>query len=299
MSRNADTRRREEERVQFWAGARSRQDRPSEGRYITQNFTRHTHDGNAIGVIEQGAETFFYRNAGHVAPAGSVVVINPGEVHTGHARDESGWTYRMLYPDASLLVNAAAMISRAVLPDFPEPVIFDPPLADRIRKLHTVLETSSFRLERESALLETLTELIARHGERPNARRDAAPCPAWAGTCHSAPLPRQGASVPAVTRAREYIEANYQRNISLADLADIAGVSGYHLLRQFTRVMGLPPHAFHTQIRIRNGRELLRRGWPISQAALETGFTDQSLFSRRFKGIYGITPGQFINGTVA
>jgi hypothetical protein len=51
--------------------------------YITHAFAPHTHEGYAIGVIENGAEQFKYRRTTHVAPRGSVVHINPGEMHTG------------------------------------------------------------------------------------------------------------------------------------------------------------------------------------------------------------------------
>src|SRR5579862_5115992 len=98
--------------------------------YITHSFTRHTHEGFAIGVIEQGAEEFYYRHAIHVAPAGSMVVINPGEVHTGNAVKIDGWTYRMIYPDAEAVRQAACELAgrQQAIPLFPNPVIYDPPV---------------------------------------------------------------------------------------------------------------------------------------------------------------------------
>lgn len=63
----------------------------------------HTHEGFAIGVIERGAETFYYRGTIHTAPAGSIVVIFPDELHTGQSATNYGWSYRMIYPAADLL----------------------------------------------------------------------------------------------------------------------------------------------------------------------------------------------------
>ncbi len=247
-------------------------------RYITHSFTRHTHDGYAIGIIEQGAETFFYRGGIHLAPAGSAVIINPGEVHTGHAHDHNGWTYRMLYPEAALVQRAAAEVSAKInLPDFPEPVIFDPQLVSQIRRLHTVLETSHSVLERESALVVTLAHMISRHA---------------AGFF----LPPSASEADqAVQRAREYLDAHLAGNISLDELARVANLSSYHLLRVFKNSVGLPPHTYQNQVRVKRARHLLAQGWPIVQVAAETGFVDQSHLSRRFKGIFGITPGQFRN----
>ena len=107
-------------------------------KYITHSFARHTHEGYAIGVIESGVEAFTYRGAIHQAPAGSIVIIHPGEVHTGHAGIPEGWSYRMLYPDAALLQQAAAEVNihTCSLPFFSQPVIQDKFLAQQLQRMH-------------------------------------------------------------------------------------------------------------------------------------------------------------------
>src|SRR5689334_20263610 len=96
--------------------------------YVTHTFAPHTHEGYAIGVIEQGAEQFAYRRSQHVAPAGSIVFINPGEMHTGSSATDHGWTYRMLYPSVELLQRAASDLTgrQRDIPFFAEPVVRDP-----------------------------------------------------------------------------------------------------------------------------------------------------------------------------
>ena len=135
--------------------------------YHTHTFARHAHDGFAIGVIERGAEMFEYRRQWFVAPAGSVAVINPGEVHTGQALTPQGWSYRMLYPDAALLQQAAIEVGGRThdVPFFPSPVLDDPPLAQLILQLHATMEQSSSPLEQQSRFVWTLAHLIARHAE--------------------------------------------------------------------------------------------------------------------------------------
>src|SRR5579883_2616325 len=96
----------EREQVNFWRDPALRDLELLHAHYVTHTFAPHTHEEYAIGVIERGAERFMYRHTQHTAPAGSVVVINPGEVHTGEAVLASGWSYRMLYPAASLLHDA-------------------------------------------------------------------------------------------------------------------------------------------------------------------------------------------------
>ncbi|MBI1880159.1 MAG: AraC family ligand binding domain-containing protein, partial [Chloroflexi bacterium] len=99
------------ERVKFWHAHELGQLELLHATYITHTFTRHIHNGFAIGVIEQGAEGFYYRGADHVAAAGNIVVINPGEVHTGQAVTEAGWTYRMLYPEVALVQRAMVEVT--------------------------------------------------------------------------------------------------------------------------------------------------------------------------------------------
>jgi len=245
--------------------------------YITHSFSRHVHYGYAIGVIERGAETFYYRGGNHVALAGSIVVINPGEIHTGQAINENGWTYRMLYPDVSLVQQAALQVSERwqTIPDFPQPVIWDPPLVPMIRHLHQTLETSVDALERESSFVFTLAQLIARHAE--NRYR----------------LPSITDEPQVIQQAREFIEAHFAENISLEQLAGLGNLSSFHFVRLFRKVTGLPPHAYLTQVRVEKAKLLLAQGWPIAQVGAEVGFADQSHFTRRFKRIVGVTPGQY------
>ena len=63
--------------------------------------------------------------------------------------------------------------------------------------------------------------------------------------------------------------------------------------RVFHDEVGLPPHAYLTQVRVNRARRLLSQGWPITEVAFEVGFVDQSHLNKRFKRITGMTPGQY------
>ena len=66
-------------------------------------FDPHSHEGFGLGVIECGAERFRYRGSQLLAGPGSLVLMNPDELHTGESACEQGWRYRMLYLPADLL----------------------------------------------------------------------------------------------------------------------------------------------------------------------------------------------------
>jgi AraC-like DNA-binding protein len=249
--------------------------------YLNHAFSRHTHEGFMIGVIEQGGCRFYYRGGYHIAAAGSMVLINPGEVHDGSGSFGASMTYRALYPEVALLQRAATELvgRKRDTPYFPAPVIADEALSSQMRSLHQTLEISVSPLERESRLLWTFAYLVGRFAEH-------------------RPVPnRIGPEPLAITRARDYLEAYHAEPVTLAQLASVANLSPFHFLRVFRAALGLPPHAYLTQLRVARAKALLSQGMPIPRVALETGFVDQSHLTRHFKRLVGVPPGQYLLGS--
>lgn len=236
----------------------------------------HWHEEFHLCVIEGGKGELRYRGAGHNTPTGCLFIVHPGEVHSNRAHDETGCTYRNLYIDPDLLQQTAREVDGQMqIPFFPEPVIFDEAVIKLYLDLHRTLEVSAGRLEQESLLLRLLVNLISNYSQkRPSLQR--------------AGRERQG-----VRCVRDYLTDNYADNVSLARLAQIANLSPFHLNRVFCSELGLPPHAFQTQVRVIKAKELLNRGWKISGVALATGFADQSHLTRHFKRLIGVPPGEY------
>jgi AraC-like DNA-binding protein len=249
-------------------------------RYVTQTFAPHFHEGYCLGVIEAGALGFRYMGEAVVAPAGAVNLAIPGEVHTGQAAHEAGWTYRMFYLDADLLNRAASQISakRVCLPFIREGVLFDPDLAAMIHRHHRCMQDPrTSTLEKETGLLALLSRVIRQYSRPRLTERPS------------------GSEPQAVGTARDYIHAHHQRDISVNELAAVCGLSPYHFIRVFRRQTGLTPHAYLIQVRVQQARHLLRSGAVPSHAALAAGFFDQSHLTRHFKRIVGTTPGRYRN----
>ncbi len=247
--------------------------------YITHVFAPHAHEGFAIGIMERGAQTFIYQGRKRlVMPAGCIAIVNPGEVHIGQAATVSGWTYRMFYPDASVLETAAAELfgSNRGIPFFSSPILFDEALFQMIRGMHAALEDPyTSQLGREVVLLQTVSQLILRHADfRPV-------------------LKRRAAENLLMGKVRAYLDEHFAENVSLSELAAYAGLDRSYLVRAFKRVYGLPPHAYQTQIRVEQSKPLLLSGVPLVEVAARAGFVDQSHFSRHFKRIVGIAPGHY------
>ena len=99
--------------------------------------------------------------------------------------------------------------------------------------------------------------------------------------------------MPAVEWARVYLQNRPTQSVTLQEVGAIAGVTISHLVRSFSRTVGLPPKSYHAQVRLARARRLLAEGKSATWVAYECGFADQSHLSRRFRECHGITPGAF------
>jgi AraC family transcriptional regulator len=93
----------------------------------------------------------------------------------------------------------------------------------------------------------------------------------------------------------EYVEEHLDAGPTLEQMAAVAHLSPYHFARQFRAATGLPPHQYIIMRRVERSKRLLQSADEHSMAeiAADAGFSDQSQFSRHFKRLVGVTPGQF------
>jgi AraC-like DNA-binding protein len=248
-------------------------------RYTRQRFAPHAHDEYVVGVVENGAARTSFRGGEDVHAVGSVITFAPGEVHTGAPATPEGWSYRTLYPSASLMCFIARETTgRDFAPTFDGSYVHDPLLAERVRAAHAVLESSADSMRKECALLESLGELVLNYGSAPERPRPPILAPR---------------STAALRRVRELLDAEYARTVSIGELAREAGLSSFHLIRVFRAAFGLPPYKYLELVRIQQARRLIRRGYALTHVVHATGFSDQSHLTRYFKRIVGVTPGSY------
>lgn len=268
------------EQVKFWRDPALRNLEMLRATYIRHSFSRHAHEGFGIAIVESGAMEFEYRGQLHIAPAGSVVITHPGEMHTGRAVLETGWTYCTLLPAIEWLQQAAEGLTKPLssIPYFSSPVIQDKRLNRKLVSLHRKLETSPSPLEKESLFFWEMSQLVLYH---------ASQCPA---------LKPIGKEHKAVEQIRDYLNAHYTTNVSLSELSTLVNLKPLRLLRSFRKQIGLPPHAYLNYVRIRQAKKLLLTGRSIVETAVDTGFSDQSHLHRHFKRMTGVTPGQYVKG---
>lgn len=91
-------------------------------------------------------------------------------------------------------------------------------------------------------------------------------------------------------RATDYIEAHCLRSIRLEELATLTNLSPSHFSHAFKASTGIPPHRWQTRARLEHAKQLIAADRPLTDVAVETGFSDQAHFTRVFRKIVGTTP---------
>jgi len=100
-----------------------------------------------------------------------------------------------------------------------------------------------------------------------------------------------GLSAARLRHVTEFISDNYDRDIKLAELAQVAGMSSFHFAREFKRTTGTTPHQYLIKFRIERAKALLaKRDLPLIEVGLRSGFSHQSHFTRLFRRVTGTTP---------
>lgn len=248
-------------------------------RYGGYAFRKHTHAAYCVGVVESGHSAFYLDGDVLRTKPGDVVCINPGEVHACNPDPGSAMIYRMAYisPPWIIRVGEDLFGPGAGMFRFARPVLEDRDIAAAFETLFAAAArqepAAADALEKESLLVSALGALMGRFSD--------------------VAQPQDGGEHRAARAVRELLDADPGGRHSLDDLSRAAGRGRFHTLRLFREAYGLPPHAYRTQLRVELAKTLLARGVSIADTALETGFVDQSHFTRVFREHTGATPNQY------
>ncbi len=239
-------------------------------------YARHSHEIFSIGAITSGCCNYLHEKTCHSISAGTVVLMNPGDVHACNPLDDQPWSYVMLYVDAQWLAG----IEQGFAEEASE--VFQP-----VAATHT----------QSAALFNGLTGLYA---QLVDPHRDVLAKHEAAVLFFSSMQQELGRSValrkPAnvrVERAAEYIDEHFLRTIRLQDICAAASLSEAYLIRAFEQRYHMTPHAYLINRRIQHAQTQLREGALIADIAQQTGFADQAHFQRVFKKHLAATPGQY------
>lgn len=97
------------------------------------------------------------------------------------------------------------------------------------------------------------------------------------------------------TKIVQHLESHIDRDIKLAEMAQIMNMNSSYFCRAFQQEIGISPHQFVLQLRIEKAKQILKQSpqLPISDVAVNCGFTNQSMLNKHFRKVVGTTPTQY------
>jgi AraC-like DNA-binding protein len=239
-------------------------------RFVAFDFAPHAHDEWSFALVTEGANRYRRERMVESAPAGTVCLVNPGEVHTGGG---AVMTYINVRPPRPVLADLLPEIDFAKA-GFVQAVFDDRETVARLGHMFRAIVAEDGPLDGEAALTQGLGYLFARHG--------GSPLPAPPGLDH-----------PRLKAIRDLIEARLAEPLLLGEVAGHVGLSRFHLTRSFAAATGFTIQAYLRWRRVERAKSLIQAGLPLAEASLAAGFSDQAHMTRLFKRMTGVTPARW------
>lgn len=244
---------------------------------IMQKFPNHFHEHYVIGFIEKGQRYLSCKNKEYTTSTGDLLLFNPFDSHTCEQIDNKVLDYRCINIKPEIMKKTVFEITgENYLPKFNQSVIFRSELVPLLQELHHIIMEEELDFKKEELFFFLIEQLIEEYTE-PNLQFN---------------LEKASIEIQAVC---DYLENNYAEHILLDELSTIAGMNKYSLLRNFTKLKGITPYRYLENIRVNKAKRLLEKGVEPIDAAIHTGFVDQSHFTNFFKNFIGLTPKQYQN----
>ncbi len=235
-----------------------------------RSFARHVHDEFGVGLMTSGAQRSWSGRGAVEAVKGNLVTVNPAELHDG-APLGAARSWSMLYFSQQIVSGVVHDLEdgRRSLGELHAPVVDNP----RLAALFMATRQALVHAGEEEAFEERLLSLFGRLFDVGSK--------AVANTAHR------------LAHVRARIDDEPAGSHTLTDLAALADLSRYQMLRAFARLTGFTPHAYVMQRRLDLARRSIRDGATLADAAAGAGFADQSHMHRVFVARHGFTPGVY------
>lgn len=241
---------------------------------IVQPFPNHFHEHYVIGFVENGQRVLSCKNTDYSIEKGHILLFNPGDNHGCVQSDGGVLDYRGFNISKRIMLDLAEEITgKRELPGFSENVIYDEEIARYLRPLHEMVMEDASGFEKEEHLLFLISSLIQNYGQ---------PFSRCVPECREE-----------IEKACEFIRRHYSERLYLDQICRYAGLSKSTLLRAFTKSRGITPYRYLETVRINEAKVLLEKGVQPVEAAMQTGFSDQSHFTNYFNRFIGIAPGVY------
>ena len=241
---------------------------------IVQAFPNHFHDFYVVGYMVAGQRFLSCKGIEYTLNPGDIVLFNPQDNHgCAQCGSEALHYLGINIPKTTMQKLTLEIASGEAMPHFSQTVVHNEDVAQCLVPFHSAVMTNSREFEKEELLIFLLSILI---------REYSAPFVEAPADCNAE-----------IEQACHLMDTQYAEPLTLAQLCGCAGLSKSTLLRAFTQVKGMTPYRYLQTVRIGNAKKLLEQGATLMDAALQTGFYDQSHFSKFFTQFIGLAPGTY------
>lgn len=241
---------------------------------IVQPFPNHFHEYYVIGFVENGERCLSCKNKEYNIAKGNIVLFNPGDNHACVQSDDKTLDYRGFNISKEVMLDLAEEVTgKRTLPGFSKTVIYDEEATCYLLPLHELVMKGSLEFGKEENLLLLISLLIGEYSQ---------PFESCIPECREE-----------IEKACTFMEEHYAQRIYLDQICHCANLSKSTLLRAFTKSKGVTPYSYLENIRIGAAKKLLEKGVLPIDAALQTGFSDQSHFTNYFNRFIGLAPGVY------
>jgi AraC-like DNA-binding protein len=272
--------REHDERLRFWRALPREVADVICGEGTVDALPFHAHDALQVMLPASQFTVVDGRRGAVVVRPGQLYVTAPLELHGARSLDGVPCAMRVVLVGAAMLPTLRDDLLRAsggVTSGRQQFVLDDPVLYSDLWAQVDDLRGPLVALTCAPRLLASLGRVLSGLSARPS----------------YVPRRRAGRQAAGVARVREHLRAHVAESISLDELAAVAELSKYYLLRAFRSAHGVTPHAYQMQLRLAYAWRMIVDGRPLSRATYDAGFADQSHLTRRFASTFGISPARY------
>lgn len=247
------------------------------GIIANKNSRTHSHPEYCFILTDMGCRGISQFGKKKILTPGSLCIMNQNDPHGGFSLGQIPWAYRGLSLEKNIFnrfVGIGTDCGR--FPGF-KGLVYDFPKANALFKslFDTCLKPFS-TLQKEIAVVKFLDCALT------NFKNNKFEIPEWS------PKEREKINV-----LKNYLDNNFLKNNSLINLTQVLDYHPNYILRLFKLHTGFTPHNYLIDLRVREVKRLIKNGEPLAEAAIYAGFFDQSHMHKKFKNIFGFTPGQY------
>lgn len=227
-------------------------------------YPSHYHDTYCISLIKKGV---LLENE-LIATSGKIIISHPYEIHENNSLENISFSTYYVSQD---VINFISPFNHTI---FQSKIIENPLLFNRLNNLQHFIndkqDEKTFINQLNKAFNQIIFQLTTNYGGRnPNNVENKSYI---------------------LQNLKSHISDNLNTKLSIIELAKIVNMDKFQFIRWFKFNIGLTPFQYIMLKRVEYGKSLIKQGFPIVDAALDSGFYDQSNFSNYFKKYIGMSP---------